>query len=250
MRTLAALWATCLLLSLPAQADRAEEAFVSGRFMEAARLAEAEGDADSLGRAARAVLADAVVSGQPETARLREAEMLARRAIAIEPHHVEGRLQLAIALSMQARAMSTREAMKSGYGGMARDLAEGVLRDDPDNAYAHGFLAVWNLEVVRRGGAIGSAFMGASVGKARQHYRAALADGPTDPSIHWQYARALAALDARKYDDAIEQCLERASRETPQTALAELMQARAINFRSFVASHSVAEIERTAAALL
>lgn len=250
MRTFAACFAICLFFAPPVHADRAEEAFVSGRFMEAARLAEAAGDADSLGRAARAVLADAVVSGQPQTANLREAEMLARRAIALDPHHIEGRLQLAIALSMQARAMNPREAMDSGYGRQARELAEAVLEDDPNNAYAHGFLAVWNLEVVRRGGSLGAAFMGASVRKAREHYRQAIASGPTDPSIHWQYARALAALDARKYSETVEHCLEQAMRETPQTALAELMQARAINFRSFVASHSVAEIERTAASLL
>lgn len=240
----------CLLTGMPAAADPVEQAFVSGRYLEAANLAELEGGADNFARAARALLADAVSSGSPVPGRLNEAEALARRALALDGDHLEGRLQLAIALSLKSRSMSIRETLDSGYGGLSRDLAEGVIADDPDNVYAHGFLAVWNIEVVRRGGSFGSAFMGASTRKARRHYREAMASGEADPSLHWQYARALAALNARKYHDDILICLDRAATGRADTALARLMQARAQSFQAYVETHSSQEIERAAAVLL
>ena len=44
--------------------------------------------------------------------------------------------------------MTVGEARKTGWGDEARDLAEAVLDDEPDNFYAHGFLSVWHVEVV------------------------------------------------------------------------------------------------------
>ena len=91
-----------------------------------------------------------------------------------------------------------------------KDLAEAVLKDDPNNAYAHGFLAVWNIEVVRRGGSVGSAIMGASLKQARKHYSAATRTLPQDAATHWQFARAMAALNARKYRAEIDAALAKA----------------------------------------
>ncbi|MEQ8558944.1 MAG: hypothetical protein RIB03_11560 [Henriciella sp.] len=250
MKWVGAIFIALLLSCQTASADRVEQAFASGRFLEAAELARAEGGADNYARAARALLADAVASGRPTVERLDEAEAMARQAVALDPKHPEGRLQLAIALSLKSREMSTREALDSGYGGMSRDLAEAVIEDDPDNVYAHGFMAVWNIEVVRRGGALGSAFMGASMRKARNHYVQAIETGQADPSLHWQYARALAALNARKYESDIEMCLERAMTTQAETALAELMQARARSFQLYVRTHSRKDIERAAEVLL
>lgn len=238
------------MLGQPASADRAEEAFSAGHFREAAQIAEAEGGADNLARAARALLADTVVSGRLDKRKVEESAGLAKQALAIDPDNIEGRLQLAIALSLLARDMSRGEAMDSGYASTARDLVESVLEDEPDNAYAHGFMAVWNVEVVRRGGSIGSAFMGASMRKARQHYRQALAHGEDDPSFEWQYARALAAHNARRYRDEIEACLRRAAGAVPQTALAGAMQDRANSFSAYMAGHSRRDIERLAESLL
>ena len=249
-RLCACLILVCLLAGPPAKADPAEQAFAAGRYIEAADIAKIAGGADNLARAARALLADAVASGNPSQDRLDEAEALARRAVALDRDHLEGRLQLAIALSLKSRAMSTREALDSGYGGMSRDLVEGVLADDPGNAYAHGFMAVWNLEVVRRGGSLGSAFMGASISKARRHYRAAIGTGKADPSLHWQYARALAALNAGKYHEDILACLDQAAAARADTALSQLMQARAQSFRAYIETHSRNEVERAAAVLL
>ena len=250
MKRLAACIAVCLLGAAPAQADGVDDAFVAGRYSEAAALAEAEGGADNLARAARAKLAETVASGQINKADLLKAEALARQALALEPDHPEGRLQLAIALSMLSRDMNTREALDSGNASRGRELAEAVLSDDPDNVYAHGFLAVWNVEVVRRGGSIGSAVMGASMKQAERHYQAALETRADDASLHWQFARALAALNARKYSDEIEWSLSKALDARPKSALDLTMQRRAEAFRDYMETHKRRDVERMAESLL
>lgn len=250
MKWLGAFFSLLLLSGAPASADPIEQAFASGRFLQSAEMAQRAGGADNFARAARAMLADAIIEGEPTESRLNEAEALARQALSLDPDHVEGRLQLAITLSLKARQMSTREALDSGYGGTSRDLVKDVLKADPDNVYAQGFMAVWNIEVVRRGGGLGAAFMGASVQKARAHYTRAIETGEADPSLHWQYARALAALNARKYEDEIATCLDRAITAKADDTLTRIMQARARSFRLYVDSHSREDIEQAAAVLL
>lgn len=250
MRLLLALMAACLMLAQPAFADRSEEAFVAGRYLEAAALAEAEGGADNYARAARCLLAEIVVSGALNEGRLKAAEALARKSVELDPDHTEGRLQLAIALSLLSRDMSVREALDSGNASTARDLAQAVIEDDPANVYAHGFLAVWNVEVVRRGGSLGAAFMNASMSDAFAHYRAAVETGESDAALHWQFARALAAHNAGKYEGEIDILLDRAASDRSPTALSDQMQARAAAFGRYLASHSRREVERYAQALL
>lgn len=250
MKWMGAFFGLFLLCGAPASADPIEQAFVSGRFLQSAEMAELEGGADNFARAARAILADAIIQGEPTDSRLDDAEALARKALSLDPEHVEGRLQLAITLSLKARRMSTREALDSGYGGASRDLVKDVLEAHPDNVYAQGFMAVWNIEVVRRGGGLGAAFMGASVHKAREHYTRAIETGEADPALHWQYARALAALNARKYEDEIATCLDRAISGQADDTLTRIMQARAQSFRHYVDGHTREDIEKAAAALL
>ncbi|MAB10385.1 hypothetical protein [Hyphomonas sp.] len=230
-RILIALPAAILIgLPLPAAGQEAEaiDAYLSGNYAAAlARTANAP-DADSRAFAARILLAEAICQdGQPPQALLQNALDEANQALALQPGHIEGRLQKAIALSLISRPMSTGEIRRSGIGGQARDLAEGVLAEDPGNVYAHGFLAVWNVEVVRRGGTLGAMMMGASLDKARSHYRAAAALAPGDAAIRWQWARALAALNARKYGAEIEDALDAALAAPVDSELERVMQARA-----------------------
>lgn len=225
------LFLICLLLAPAAYGDDAAHliAFSQGRYSEAVELADTAPTQDNLAFAARSLLAEAMSAPDhtPPEALILEAEDHARAALAIEPDHIEARLQLAIALSLRARPMSTRDARRSGFGGEARDLVRSVLKDDPENVYAHGFMAVWNLEVVRRGGGLGASIMGASVKQARQHYHAAIALNPDDASTHWQYAKALTALNARKYRNEIDTVLQSAVNASANSELEALMQSRA-----------------------
>ena len=175
----------------------AEAAFVRGEYDTARTELSDSKTADALAFRARALLAEAMSGpADPPEDVLHRALDDANVALIMDPAHAEGRLQRAIALSLILRPMSTREARKTGWAEEARDLARGVLEDEPGNVYAHGFLSVWNLEVVNRGGRIGAMIMGAGVSDGRDHYEAAIAAAPDEASVHWQWARALAALIA------------------------------------------------------
>ncbi len=219
---------TGLCLPAEGQEEEAIEAYMSGNYPAAlARTANAP-DADSRAFAARTLLAEAISqNGQPPAALLQDALAEANQALSRQPGHIEARLQKAIALSLLSRPMSAGEVRRSGFGSEARDLAEGVLAEEPDNIYAQAFLAVWNAEVIRRGGTLGALVMGASLDKARRHYQAAVALAPGDAAIHWQWARALAALNAKKYDAEIRAALDAAQAAPVNSDLERIMQARA-----------------------
>lgn len=247
-------FAAFLLASPVAHAeDEAQRiAFSEGRYHEAVLLSATQPSADNLAFSARSLLAEAVSDPGfiPPPHLLDDAEAKAREALTLEPDHVEARLQLAIALSLKARPLSNREAMRTGYGDEAKALADAALRDEPDNTYAHGFLAVWHLEVRRRGGAIGGSVMGASVRKARRHYSAAIQSAPDDASIHWQYARALTALNAKRYREEITSSLDAALGCQTETQLEDVMQRRAKALRDELETKSWKRAEKTAAQML
>ena len=227
-------------------------AFTEGRYDDAASVADLSSTPDSLAFAARSRLAEAMSASDfiPPAELISEAELLARTALEDDPQHIEARLQLAIALSLKTRPMSNRQAMRAGYGEEAKELVESVLEDDPSNTYAHGFLSVWHVEVRRRGGAIGASVMGASVKKARRHYQAAIAMSPDDASVHWQYARALAALNAKKFRAEIDTALDAAITSDTDSSLEGVMQARAEILQSSLNNQKRSDVERRAAEML
>jgi len=202
--------------------------FNEGRYELAVSQDRAPDTADVLAFKARSVLASGICDdGQPSNALLNKAERFARQALLKDPDHIEAQLQLAITLSLKARPLTNRQIMKTGFGDEARSLAKRVLKQDDRNAYAHGFMAVWHIEVVRRGGAIGSRMMGASVKKAHAHYDIARTESPKDAALHWQYARALTALNAKKYRREIETALSAATTVPLETHVEAVMGERA-----------------------
>lgn len=228
-----------------------ETLYASGRYDEIVRGAEAAPSADSLAIAARAVLSEAIcLEVDPPTSKLKKAEAFARSALTLDPKHIEGRLQLAISLSLQARTMSLGEARRSGYGELTRDLARSVLADDPTNPYAHSFLAIWNLEVRRRGGAMGASIMGASLKDAFWHYEQAAEHAPDDAAIHWQFARALTALNPKKYDGWIDLALARAMNSEANSMAEETMQSRASELLALKGTTKRKSLKKWAAAKL
>jgi cytochrome c-type biogenesis protein CcmH/NrfG len=165
-------------------------------------------------------------NSDPDPGLVERAVRDAEAALKIDPGHEEGRLQLAIALSLKSRAMDAMAAWSAGYGEKGKKLAEDVLKSDPRNFYAHGFLAVWNVEVERRGGGMGAWMMGASLDAARRHYDSARALAPDDVGVHWQYARALAALDLNRHWSEVRTALERAVAAAAADHVEQVMQTR------------------------
>jgi len=223
--------AALLMAAGPATAQSSPEMaemYARGNYMAVASAAEAAAGADDLAFAARALLAHCMTATEdPDPAVLDRASRDAEAALKIDPRHEEGRLQLAIALSLKSRAMDAMDVWNAGYGEKGRKLANEVLKADPDNYYAHGFLAVWNIEVRRRGGSFGAAFMGASLKEARKHYEEAIRLAPENIGIRWTYARALVALNAKEYSGEASKALEAALAATPDNHVEYVMQERA-----------------------
>ncbi|MEM9669470.1 MAG: hypothetical protein AAF950_11150 [Pseudomonadota bacterium] len=247
-------WFFTACLTAPAafgQDAGAIKAYENGLYIEAAEIADAAGGADNFAFAARALLADAIAANQqPTPERLADVRQLAERALDLDERHVEGRLQLAISMSLTARPLSAGAAMRSGLGQKAREIARDVLKDDPENTYAHAYLAVWNVEVLRRGGRLGGTVMGASVKKGRKHYQAAISSDPDDASLHWQWARALTSLNAKKYREEIEATLAAAIASTTDTAIEGVMKERARTIDMALTTRTRDEVEGLAAEML
>ena len=235
-----------------AQSTDALRAYEVGDYRYALELAIEDGSADSLAFGARVLLAEGIGAEPVEMtrARLAEAGRLAERALALDPENNEARLQQAIVLSLRARAMGARPAYRARLGGRARALGEAVVEDAPGNAYAHGFLAIWHVEVIRRGGRLGVLVLGASMDEAQGHYAAAAELAPRDASLHWQWARALSATDPAKYAGEIEAALKRVEAAMPADELSRVLKARAQRFDEARAGMSADEIRKLAVALL
>lgn len=224
--------AAAALFATPAQAQTASAElsgkFARGEYLAAAEAGETAGSADELAFAARALLAQCMTAGPTiDGALLDRAVADAETALRLDARHEEAQLQLAIAISLKSRNMDAMAAWTAGYGERGRNLAERVLKADPRNFYAHGFLAVWNLEVQRRGGGMGAWMMGASLDAARRHYETARGLAPDDVGIHWQYARALAALDLKANLGEVTAALRLAISAIATDHVEQVMQARA-----------------------
>ncbi len=242
-----------LAAPLSAQADLAEAdaAFRAGEFSRAIEACAEDTSAEAEAFRARVMLAEAISgSADPPRPLLDRALAAAEAALAENPAHVEGRLQRAIALSLIVRPMSIAEARRTGHAETSRALAEAVLADDPANPWAHAFLSVWHVEVQRRGGSIGAAVMGASLREARRHHQAAAAAAPQDVTIRWQWARALAALDARRHQAEIETALAAALAITPETEVDRVMQSRAARLQALLSEARPRAVQEFAAATL
>ena len=149
--------------------DTFHASFTSGDFVGAASHAVALETADGYALAARALIAACLTDPDgPDSGTIEQAIEAAMASVELDPSHLEGRIQLAIGYSLKIRPMSVRDAMSTGLGEASRDLAMSVLADDPNNAWAHGFLSVWNIEVRRRGGRLGAMVLGANLKDARR----------------------------------------------------------------------------------
>ncbi len=126
--------------------------FEDGKYLRAAEAAERLGSADDLAFAARSLLALCMTGPSDIDADvLDRAYQNAAKAVSIDRGHVEGRLQMAIAASLQTRSMTLMEANRSGLANLGK-LVEGVLEDEPDNFMRMGLL---RSGMSRRGGGPG-----------------------------------------------------------------------------------------------
>ncbi|MBI1261956.1 MAG: hypothetical protein GC184_09540 [Rhizobiales bacterium] len=191
----------CLaLLLVPAglYADTAGDSFARGDFLNAAKEARLLGTARGDALAARATLIDieflAPVSSRASLLPIALAD--ARRAVARDDTDPEAHLYLAIALGFKARMEGRMAAHFEGLGHEAYQHIQRALELAPGDGWAHAVLGGWNLEICIRGGLLGRSIYRASVSNGIDAFEKAIALDPNNPSIIFQYAVQLMALDA------------------------------------------------------
>jgi tetratricopeptide (TPR) repeat protein len=203
LRAGAGLCVAGVAVSLPHQAqasdtvdDQAMRAFQAGRWQDAADQAARSNSADNQAFAARALLAGALLATN-SAARLpaiAQAKRYAEAALATAPRHVEGRLQLATALGLQARAGSPARAFARGLPQRVRRLLDSVARDAPSQAWAFALLGGWHLEGLRIGGAAARAMLGCDLAQGKAAFSRAMRLDPTEASTPFYFAASLLAL--------------------------------------------------------
>ncbi len=220
MRIALAALLLCFSLTAPARAESPAALYAAGDFRAAADAADRQGDAAGDIIASRALLALAVSDfrGTETKAWLNRAQVFAERALTAAPDSAEARLQLAMALGMKGRRASIKEAIKANYARRGRALIDEALHLAPNDPWAHALLGGWNMEVVRRGGRMGSVFMGASVRSGMRAFDRARALAPGDPAIALQYALALLASDPARYSAKAGDLLAAAANAAPRDA--------------------------------
>lgn len=214
----------------PAPPKPAETLFREGHFLEAAKIAEDHGTAESLAFAARATLMHAgyVARGDKAVAELKHGEALARRAVGMDPDMVEGLLELVIAIGYHSRQEGYMQAHADGYGKEARQLIEKAMDLAPRMGWARAAYGGWNAEIVARGGSLlGGLVYGASRKKAVEAFEKAVAFDPDNPTIRIEYAKALIRMEPKRPDlDKIRTQLNAALSEPPKGAAEKIIQAQ------------------------
>lgn len=214
--------------------------FTSGDYAAAARVGLAGHEPGLLALAARALLTQAVVVGGNIEDLTAQAIGACQNALAIDPNHVEARLQWAVALSLIGARQSRLEALRSGIAQKGRGLVHEALTIDPRNPWAWALDGAWHFEVRRRGGPLGARLLGASLAKGRRSFQNAReARGAIDPVMYVQEAYALLGSDDRGDRDQARVLLEAALARAPADSLAIVMQSRAREMLGHLAKDEV-----------
>jgi hypothetical protein len=213
-----------------ADLQEAEALYEQGAMQEAAKLGAEVGGADGLTLAAKATLVEAIYQAPADAkpALLDEAAGYAKAALALEPDDVDAMIDLALALGHKADLAGPISAHLNGYATEGRALLDKALTLDPENAWAHGLLGMWHLQVVRHASdGLAAELYGASRAAGLDHCERAEALGPEDLALKYGCALTMLELDGQRYGQRAAQALEEVSRMPAQDAAEELVRADA-----------------------
>jgi hypothetical protein len=227
--------------------DAALQAFQSGRWQEAANLAITNLTPDTQAFAARALLAGALLSaqGSARMAAIVQAKRYAEDALSSAPRHIEGRLQLATAIGLQARAASPTSAFTRGWPQRVKRLLDSVIRDAPREAWAHALLGGWHLEGLRSGGAA-RAMLGCDLNQGRSAFARAMRLNPQEASTPFYFAASLLALAPAANAQEAQTLLARASTCPDRDAFQSAVKGRATTLAQALERDGAARAARLA----
>ena len=215
-------------VSQAATADEVYALYVRGDYEQAIRAGEASNSAAGLATAARAALADEVLRDSPCMPCLQRAEVLARQAVALDPHHAFGQVWLAVALGYQARITGAVKARMANTPAQSKEALDQAVRDDPGNAFAVSALGGWHIEIVRGGGSfLAGLTYGAREKEALALFDRAVKQAPDNVAVHYQIGLSLAGFDLKKYQNRIAAEFRAAVASPPRTAYEKKIRERA-----------------------
>ncbi|MEO1311853.1 MAG: hypothetical protein AAFV51_12955 [Pseudomonadota bacterium] len=221
--------ALCLVLAsgpafaADAASRDAERLFAEGRYEAAATRCGPADVADCWATAARAVLAASYFSrdSKERLAAAKRAENLAREALARDDRHVEGHIELGLALGRRGAEISAIKAHVLRLAPRARKNIERALELDPESAWALAVLGGWHLEVIRRGG--GGVYR-ATIEGGVAAFEKAMRLEPENPAIAYQFGLMLTALDDPALDVKARSAFEAALQGAARTAFEQALQ--------------------------
>ncbi len=176
----------------------AEALFDAGEFEPALAAARALNTADGFALASRTglVLMRYFLPPRERAAAIAAALADARRALEMNPGHLEGNLQAAISIGYRGKL---RRSIRDAWTG--KRYIDNALAHHPENAWALAVLGGWNGEVVIEAGRFfAGTLFGAGRRKAIRHFRAALRAEPGNIAIRTSFAITLLRFDRRRFE--------------------------------------------------
>jgi hypothetical protein len=227
-------------------ASSAQALFHDGRFLDAAEAAGGDwSSADDQALAAKSyAIAAFLTDDKDEADRLaKEARVHAETAIALNPRHVEGRLQLAVALWLSCRYRDGFQSYLDGAPQRGRQLIESAISDAPDEPWGYALLGSWHFEALRRGGDMAKRMLGADLAAGANALDRAQSLAPGDPGIAVQAGLAYLALDPKRYHDQAKLILERAVAIPPRDGFEAAIETRARTALALMQSNDKAALQ-------
>lgn len=228
---------TALLAASPALAvPTPYDLYAAGHYTDAIRAGAAANNASGYLTAARAALADATTRPALCLDCLRNAETLARKSTALDPHLADAHVYLAVAMGQEARIVGPVWARAHNYPGQAKDQLDAALAIDPKNAWALAALGGWHVEIVRTGGDyLADLLYDATVDKGLASFAAAFKVAPDNLVLRYQYALSLSGYDAGRFSHEIKDALVRIAKLKAATAYETLAKTRAAELNALLA---------------
>jgi hypothetical protein len=230
----------------------AKQDFNAGKWRQAADEASRLHDGDNLAFAARSLLAGALLSSpsRARTADIAAARRYAEAALIIEPKHIEGRLQLATALGLQARSGSPTLAFTTGLPQRVRRVLDGVIRDAPSEPWAYALLGGWHLEGSRIGGSAARVMLGVDVAAGKEAFAKAMRLDSSIAATPFYYAASLLALNPAGNSAEARALLQKAQGTPTRDAFQAEVKARATTLTKTLDAKGPASAARLAMAWL
>ena len=181
---------------------KVSEAWLEGRFLDAARMGEGLGTSDGLALAAQSLSAHAhyIAKDSEKRPLLERAIQLAEKSVLLDPANAEAHLQLAGAIGRHAQAIGAFKAVGQGLAEKIRESTEKALEADPEMALAYISLGRWNAEIIGAAGSLMARILyGARKKDAIAAFERALELAPDDKVVLLEYALGMLALDRIKH---------------------------------------------------